>query len=134
VTLATSVNALSVGDRIFAFSPLIDFSAGASGAERTALDFTSPNFFYECLVTNSIDSGSWSDADIIAFLYRGNGQLIYKSKHAVNASTLGQDQASNDLRFVLPPNTVFRASIAFSSSTAMVGTGSVVLTGKVILE
>ena len=129
MTLITGTTALNVGDRLFAFSPLIDFSAGASGAERVCLNFTSPNDFFECLVTNSIDSGSWAAADIIAVIYRGNGEVIYKSKWGVNATTLGQDQATNPLRIILPPNTVFKAVLAFSSSTAMTGSGSVVMTG-----
>ena len=132
MTLSTGATAVSVGDNIFAYSTRIDFSAYASGAEAVALNFTSPNDFFVCTVTNSIDSGSWAANDIIAVIYRGNGETIYQSKWGVNATTLGQNQATDPLRIVLPPNTVFKAVLSFQSGTAMVGSGSVVLVGRKI--
>ena len=132
MTLITGATAVSIADHIFAYSPRIDFSAYASGAEAVALNFTSPNDFFVCTVTNSIDSGSWAANDIIAVIYRGNGETIYQSKWGVNATTLGQNQATDPIRIVLPPNTVFKAVLSLQSATAMVGSGSVVLVGKKI--
>ena len=132
MTLITGATAVSVGDNIFAYSTRIDFSAYASGAEAVALNFTSPNDFYLCVVSNSIDSGSWAASDIIAVIYRGNGETIYQSKWGVNATTLGQNQATDPIRIVLPPNTVFKAVLSLQSATAMVGSGSVVLVGEKI--
>ena len=132
MTLITGTTAVNVGDRILAYSNLIDFSIASSGTERVALDFTSPNDFFECIVTSSIDSGSWSATDIIAVIYRGNGEILYKSKWAVNATTIGQNQAPDPIRIILPPNTIFKAVLAFSSSIAMVGSGSISLTGRKI--
>jgi len=132
MTLITGTTAVNVGDRILAYSTLIDFSTASSGTERVALNFTSPNDFFECIVTNSIDSGSWSDSDLIAVIYRGNGEILFKSKWGVNATTLGQNQATDPIRIILPPNTIFKAVLAFSSTTAMVGSGSISLTGRKI--
>jgi len=129
LTLSTAANA--IGTDLWGYSPVIDFSAYASGAEAIAFDFQSPNDYYRCQLNVSLDTGSWSAADIIAIIIRGNGLILFKSKWAVNATTLGQP-IEFPYHFVLPPNTQFKASLAMSSSTAMVGTGSVIMTGQMI--
>ena len=132
MTLITGTTAIAVGKEIYAYSPLVDFSAGSSGDERIALDFTSPNSHYSCVLNVSLDTGSWAAADIIAIIFRGNGETLFKAKWGVNATTIGQPQSIYPLQVILPPNTIFKAVLAFSSATAMVGSGSVVLVGRQI--
>lgn len=132
MTLITGTTAIGVGKEIYAYSPLVDFSAGSSGDERIALDFTSPNDHYSCVLNVSLDTGSWAANDIIAIIFRGNGEILFKAKWGVNATTIGQPQSIYPLQVILPPNTIFKAVLAFSSATAMVGTGSVVLVGRQI--
>jgi hypothetical protein len=129
LTLSTAANA--IGSDLWGYSPVIDFSAYASGAEATAFDFQSPNDYYRCQLNVSLDTGSWSADDLISIVVRGNGLILFKSKWAVNATTLGQP-IEFPYSFVLPPNTQFKAVLAMSSGTAMVGTGSVIMTGQMI--
>ena len=129
LTLSTAANA--IGSDLWGYSPLIDFSAYASGAEATAFEFQSPNDYYRCQLNVSLDTGSWAADDLISIVVRGNGQILFKSKWAVNATTLGQP-IEFPYSFVLPPNTQFKAVLAMSSGTAMVGTGSVIMTGQMI--
>ena len=129
LTLSTAANA--IGPELWGFSPLIDFSVYASGAEAIAFDFQSPNSHYRCQLNVSLDTGSWAAGDLIAIIMRGNGQILFKSKWAVNATTLGQP-IDFPINFVLPPNTQFKAVLAMSSGTAMVGSASAIMTGRVI--
>lgn len=134
MSLATGTGVNAVGNEIFAYSNRIDFSAGSSGEERVALDFVSPNSYYVCDVAVSLDSGSWAASDIMAVIYRGNGNNIYQSKWGVGdlaAISVGP-QTIPSLRIILPPNTVFRALFQFTSGTAMVGSGIAVLVGRKI--
>ncbi|HIP08219.1 MAG TPA: hypothetical protein EYG65_00630 [Rhodospirillales bacterium] len=131
LSLSTAANA--IGSDLWGYSPVIDFSAYASGAEAIAFDFQSPNSYYRCLINVSLDTGSWAANDIIAIIVRGNGLILFKSKWAVNATTLGQP-IEFPYHFVLPPNTQFKVVLAMSSGTAMVGTGSVIMTGRKIGE
>ncbi len=129
LTLSTAANA--IGSDLWGYSPLIDFSAYASGAEATCFEFQSPNDYYRCQLNVSLDTGSWAANDIIAIIIRGNGLVLFKSKWVVNATTLGQP-IEFPYSFVLPPNTQFKAVLAMSSGTAMVGSGSVIMTGQMI--
>ena len=129
LSLSTAANA--IGTDLWGYSPLIDFSAYASGAEATCFEFQSPNDYYRCQLNVSLDTGSWAANDIIAIIIRGNGLVLFKSKWVVNATTLGQP-IEFPYNFVLPPNTQFKAVLAMSSSTAMTGTGSVIMTGQMI--
>jgi len=129
LTLSTAANA--IGTDLWGYSPLIDFSAYASGAEATCFEFQSPNDYYRCQLNVSLDTGSWAANDIIAIIIRGNGLVLFKSKWVVNATTLGQP-IEFPYNFVLPPNTQFKAVLAMSSGTAMVGSGSVIMTGQMI--
>ena len=129
LTLSTAANA--IGTDLWGYSPLIDFSAYASGAEATCFEFQSPNDYYRCQLNVSLDTGSWSANDIIAIIIRGNGLILFKSKWGVNATTLGQP-IEFPYHFVLPPNTQFKAVLAMSSATEMVGSGSVIMTGQMI--
>jgi len=131
VSLSLSTAANAIGTDLWGYSPVIDFSAYASGAEAIAFDFQSPNSYYRCLINVSLDTGSWAANDIIAIIVRGNGLILFKSKWAVNATTLGQP-IEFPYHFVLPPNTQFKVVLAMSSGTAMVGTGSVIMTGRKI--
>jgi hypothetical protein len=128
-TLATSLTADAVGDTIFAYGPRIDFSAAASGAEREALEFTSPQDYYLCQVNVSLDSGSWSADDIMAIILKANLNTLYQSKWKINATTLGSPQMIDPISIVLAPETQFKLLLAFSSGTAMTGSGSAILTG-----
>tara|TARA_Y100000310_G_C20190668_1_gene582346 strand:+ start:21 stop:425 length:405 start_codon:yes stop_codon:yes gene_type:complete len=131
MTLSTSEQAVSVGNSIYAYSPRIDFSAGSSGEERVALNFTSPNDFFYCTLNVSLDTGSMAHQDIIAIIFRGNGETIYQAKWTLGDPTnFGEPQSIYPLNIILPPNTVFKAVLAFQSGTAMVGTGSFILVGN----
>jgi len=114
---------------IWAFSGLVDFSAGGSGDERTALDFTSPNAYYRCALAISIDSGSWAANDILGSFMRLNGQNIFLNKFAITSTTLGQAQLVSPFSVILPPNTRVKFIFQFTSATAMVGNAAVILTG-----
>jgi len=130
VTLSTGLSAISVGKEIYAYSPRIDFATGSSGEERIALNFVSPNQYYQCTLNVSLDSGSWTATDIIAIIFRGNGEILYQAKWGVNATTIGQPLTIYPLELILPPNTTFKAVLAMSSVTNMIGTGSVLLVGR----
>ena len=132
MTLITGQSAIATENELYAYSPQIDFSAGSTGEDRVALSFDSPNGHYLCEVNASLDTSSWVADDIIAIFYRANGQIIFKAKWAVNATTIGQPQQITPLEIILPPNTNFKAIMAFQSATAMVGSGSVVLVGRKI--
>jgi len=132
MTLITGATAISVGDEIYAYARRVDFSAGASGAERVALSFSSPNDHFRCVINVSLDSGSWAANDIIAIIIRGNGDNLATYKWSVNATTIGSPQTIFPLSIILPPNTEFRLVFSFSSSTAMVGSAGAVLVGKKI--
>ena len=132
MTLITGPTAISVGDELYAYSQRIDFSAFASGAEATGLDFTSPNDHYSCILNVSLDTGQWAAADIPAIILRANGENIYLAKWAVNATTVGEIVSIYPLAFILPPNTIFKAILSLSSSTAMVGSGSFIMVGRKI--
>lgn len=129
MTLLTGPGAISVGDEIYAYSQRVDFSAYASGAEAIALDFTSPNGHYSCLVNVSLDVGSMAQNDLLAVIIRANGENLFSAKWALLAS-YGAPQSIYPLNVILPPNTRFKAILALSSGTAMVGSGSVILTGR----
>jgi len=132
VTLITGKTAIAVGNEIYAYSQRVDFSALASGAEGIALDFTSPNDHYSCILNVSLDTGSWAADDIVAIIFRGNGENLFQAKWGVNATTVGSPQSIYPLAVILPPNTIFKAILSLSSTTAMVGSGSVILVGRKI--
>jgi len=127
LTVGTGIN--EVRDEVWAYSGLIDFSAGSSGDERTALNFTSPNAYYRCDLAISIDSGSWVNTDILGTFMRLNGQNVYLNKFSITSTTLGQAQLVSPFSVILPPNTVVKFIFQFSSSAAMVGNAAVILTG-----
>ena len=82
MTLTTGQTSVSVGNEIYAYNG-VDFSAYASGAEATALDFSSPNDHFLCDISVSMDTGSMAQADILAIIMRGNGENIYQAKVGV---------------------------------------------------
>lgn len=133
MTLITGTTAIGVGKEIYAYSPRVDFSAYASGAEATALNFTSPNNHYSCVLNVSLDTGSMAQNDILAIIIRGNGENLATYKWALgNPANFGAPMTIPTLSVILPPNTIFKAILSLSSSTAMVGSGSVVLVGRQI--
>lgn len=132
MTLTVGENAIAFEKEIYAYSGLVDFSAGGTGEERTALDFTSPNAYYRCDLAISIDSGSWVNTDILGTIMRLNGQSVYLNKFAITSTTLGQAQLVSPFSVILPPNTRVKFIFQFSSGTAMVGNAAVVLTGREI--
>lgn len=132
MTLTVGKNAIAFEKEIYAYSGLVDFSAGSTGDERVALDFTSPNAYYKCDLAISMDSGSWVNSDILGTIMRLNGQSIYLNKFAITSTTLGQAQLVSPFSVVLPPNTRVKFIFQFSSGSAMVGNAAVVLTGREI--
>lgn len=130
MTLITGQTAISVGKEIYAYNG-VDFSAYASGAEATALDFSSPNDHFLCDISISMDTGSLAANDILAIIIRCNGENIYLAKWALgDPSNFGEPIGPPPIRVILPPNTVFKTIFTLSSSTAMVGTARVVLVGS----
>ena len=129
MTLLTGPGAISVQDEIYAYSQRVDFSAYASGAEATALDFTSPDDHYSCTINVSLDVGSMAQGDLLSVIIRCNGENLFQAKWALLAS-YGAPQSIYPLTVILPPNTRFKAILSLSSGTAMVGSGSVILVGR----
>ena len=133
MTLLTGPGAISVEDEIYAYSQRVDFSAYASGSEAIALDFTSPNDHFRCELTISLDTGSMAQNDILAIIIRGSGENLATYKWALgNPANFGTPITIPKLSVILPPNTIFKAILSLSSSTAMVGSGSVILVGRKI--
>ena len=56
MTLSAGTGFNAVGREIFGFAPQIDFSAGSSGDDRTAFDFTSPTQLYMCELQPGINT------------------------------------------------------------------------------
>jgi len=132
VTLTTGATAVSVGDEIYAYNG-VDFSAFASGAEATALDFASPNDHFLCDISVSMDTGSMAQGDILAIIMRGNGENIYQAKWALgNPANVGQAIGPPPVRIILPPNTIFRVVFSLTTGTAMVGSARAALVGRKI--
>jgi len=129
MTLTVGQGINEVIGEVWAYSGLIDFSAGSTGDERTALDFTSPDAHYKCNLAVSIDSGSWVAADILGTIVRLNGQNVYLNKFAITDTTLGQAQLVSPFSIILPPNTRMKFIFQFTSAASMVGNAAVVLTG-----
>jgi hypothetical protein len=130
VTLITGPTAVSVGNEIYAYNG-VDFSAYASGAEATALDFSSPNDHFLCDISVSMDTGSLAAQDILAIIIRGNGENIYLAKWALgDPNNFGEPIGPPPVRVILPPNTVFRVVFSLTSGTAMVGSARAALVGR----
>ena len=130
MTLITGPTAISVGSEIYAYNG-VDFSAYASGAEATALDFSSPNDHFLCDISISMDTGSLAANDILAIIMRGNGENIYLAKWALgNPVNFGEPIGPPPVRVILPPNTVFRVVFSLTSGTAMVGSARAALVGR----
>jgi len=130
MTLITGPTAISVGNEIYAYNG-VDFSAFASGAEATALDFSSPNDHFLCDISVSMDTGSLAAQDILAIIIRGNGENIYLAKWALgDPNNFGEPIGPPPVRVILPPNTVFRVVFSLTSGTAMVGSARAALVGR----
>ena len=130
MTLITGPTAVSVGNEIWAYNG-VDFSAYASGAEATALDFSSPNDHFLCDISVSMDTGSLAAQDILAIFIRGNGENIYLAKWALgDPNNFGEPIGPPPVRVILPPNTVFRVVFSLTSGTAMVGSARAALIGR----
>jgi len=130
MTLITGPTAISVGNEIYAYNG-VDFSAYASGAEATALDFTSPNDHFLCDISISMDTGSMAQTDVLAIIMRANGENIYLAKWALgNPANFGEPIGPPPVRVILPPNTVFRVVFSLTSGTAMVGSARAALVGR----
>lgn len=130
MTLITGPTAVSTQKEIWAYNG-VDFSAYASGAEATALDFSSPNDHYLCDINISMDTGSMAQTDVLAIIVRGNGENIYLAKWALgNPDNFGEPIGPPPIRVILPPNTVFRVVFSLTSGTAMVGGARAALVGR----
>ena len=130
MTLITGPTAISVGDEIYAYNG-VDFSAFASGAEATCLDFSSPNDHFLCDISVSMDTGSLAANDILAIIMRANGENIYLAKWALgDPNNFGEPIGPPPVRVILPPNTVFRVVFSLTSGTAMVGSARAALVGR----
>jgi hypothetical protein len=130
MTLITGPTAISIGNEIYAYNG-VDFSAFASGAEATALDFSSPNDHFLCDISVSMDTGSLAANDILAIIMRGNGENIYLAKWALgDPNNFGEPIGPPPVRVILPPNTVFRVVFSLTSGTAMVGSARAALVGR----
>ena len=130
MTLILGKTAVSTENEIWAYNA-VDFSAFASGAEATALDFSSPNDHFLCDISISMDTGSLAANDILAIIMRGNGENIYLAKWALgDPNNFGEPIGPPPVRVILPPNTVFRVVFSLTSGTAMVGSARAALVGR----
>ena len=64
MTLSAGTGFNAIGREIFGFAPQIDFSAGSSGDDRTAFDFTSPTQLYMCELQPGINTSGMAINDI----------------------------------------------------------------------
>ena len=132
MTLITGPTAISVGNEIYAYNR-VDFSAYASGAEATALDFSSPNNHFVLDLGISMDTGSLAANDILAIIIRGNGENIYLAKWKLGVpDNFGEPIGPPPIRLIIPPNTVFRVIFSLTSGTAMLGSAGVAMIGRKI--
>ena len=132
MTLITGPTAVSVGREIYAYNG-VDFSAFSSGEEATALDFSSPNDHFLCDISVSMDTGSLAAQDVLAIIFRGNGENIYLAKWALgDPNNFGEPIGPPPVRVILPPNTVFRVVFSLTSGTAMTGTARAILVGRML--
>jgi len=129
VTLILGKTAIAFGNEMWAYNS-VSFSAFGSGADATALDFTSPNDHFLCDISVSLDTGSMVENDILAIILRASGENIYLAKWALgDPVNFGEPIGPPPIRVILPPNTVFKTIFSLTSSS-MVGTANVALVGR----
>jgi len=129
MTLSAGTGFNAVGREIFGFAPQINFSAGSTGDDRTAFDFTSPMQLYMCEMQPSINTAGMAAGDILSFSLQGNGLSIFQTKFALAAASEPIQAQLPAIKFILPSRTIVQAVFNMQSGTGMVGTASCVFRG-----
>lgn len=124
----------STGSRVFGremygAAPLINFSAGSSGDDRTAFDFTSPNQYYMCEMQPGLDTNGTASGDIFSFILSLNEQSVFQVKFALGAANEPVQSQFPSIKFVLEPQTRLKAIFVMQSGTGMVGTATCMFRG-----
>jgi len=129
MTLSAGTGFNAVGREIFGFAPQIDFSAGSTGDDRTAFDFTSPMQIYMVELTPAINTSGMAANDILSFSLQGNGLAIFQSKFALTVANEPIQAQLPTIKFILPSRTILKAVFNMQSGTAMVGTATCMFRG-----
>jgi len=129
MTLSAGTGFNAVGREIFGFAPQINFSAGSTGDDRTAFDFTSPMQLYMCEMQPAINTAGMAANDILSFSLQGNGLSIFQTKFALAAASEPVQAQLPGIKFILPSRTILRAIFNMQSGTAMTGSATCMFRG-----
>jgi len=129
MTLSAGTGFNAVGREIFGFSPQISFSAGSTGDDRTAFDFTSPMQLYMCEMQPAINTAGMAANDILSFSLQGNGLSIFQTKFALATASEPVQAQLPGIKFILPSRTILRAIFNMQSGTAMIGSATCMFRG-----
>jgi len=129
MTLSAGTGFNAVGREIFGFAPQINFSAGSTGDDRTAFDFTSPMQLYMCEMQPAINTAGMAANDILSFSLQGNGLSIFQTKFALAAASEPIQAQLPGIKFILPSRTILKAVFNMQSGTGMVGTATCMFRG-----
>jgi len=129
MTLSAGTGFNAVGREIFGFAPQINFSAGSTGDDRTAFDFTSPMQLYMCEMQPAINTAGMAANDILSFSLQGNGLSIFQTKFALAVANEPVQAQLPGIKFILPSRTILRAIFNMQSGTAMTGSATCMFRG-----
>jgi hypothetical protein len=129
MTLSAGTGYNAVGREIFGFAPQINFSAGSTGDDRTAFDFTSPMQLYMCEMQPAINTAGMAANDILSFSLTGNSLPIFQAKFALAAASEPIQAQLPGIKFILPSRTILKAVFNMQSGTGMVGTATCMFRG-----
>ena len=129
MTLSAGTGFNAVGREIFGFAPQINFSAGSTGDDRTAFDFTSPMQLYMCEMQPAINTAGMAANDILSFSLQGNGLAIFQTKFALAAASEPVQDQLPSIKFILPSRTILKAIFNMQSGTGMIGTATCMFRG-----
>ena len=129
MTLSAGTGFNAIGREIFGFAPQIDFSAGSSGDDRTAFDFTSPSQLYMCEMQPGINTSGMAINDILSFTLTGNNLPIFESKFALAVANEPVQAQLPTIKFILPSRTILKAVFNMQSGTDMTGTATCTFRG-----
>ena len=125
---------VSTGSRVFGremygAAPLINFSDGSTGDDRTSFDFTSPNQYYMCEMQPGLDTNGTASGDIFSFILSLNQQSVFLVKFALGSANEPVQSQFPSIKFVLEPQTRLQAIFNMQSGTGMVGTATCMFRG-----
>ena len=129
MTLSAGTGFNAVGREIFGFAPQINFSAGSTGDDRTAFDFTSPMQLYMCEMQPAINTSGMAANDILSFSLQGNGLSIFQTKFALASASEPVQAQLPGIKFILPSRTILKAVFNMQSGTGMIGSATCMFRG-----